>query len=108
MKPANLFEPVPEHSGEEFTEILASGKGDLNIERIVSRGHQSPPEFWYDQETVEWVLLVKGSATLEFDEEKEPVDLKPGDWIEIPAHQRHRVAKTAPDEDTVWLAVHWK
>jgi cupin 2 domain-containing protein len=30
----------------------------------------------------------------------------PGDWLEIPARCRHRVAWTDPNQETVWLAVH--
>lgn len=32
--------------------------------------------------------------------------MHPGDWAVLPAHCRHRVAWTAPDRETVWLAVH--
>ena len=28
------------------------------------------------------------------------------DWVDIPAHRRHRVEWTAPGEPTVWLALH--
>ncbi len=31
--------------------------------------------------------------------------LKPGDWVDIPAHARHRVEWTDPNEKTMWLAV---
>ena len=33
------------------------------------------------------------------------VEMKAGDFINIPAHQRHRVEWTTPDEPTIWLAV---
>ena len=33
------------------------------------------------------------------------VELAPGDWIDLPAGLRHRVAWTAPGTDTIWLAV---
>ena len=42
-----------------FREILRTET--FRIERIVSRGQASPPGFWYDQETDEWVLLVSGA-----------------------------------------------
>lgn len=89
-------------------EVLARGSGDFKIERIVSRGHESPSDFWYDQETTEWVLLLKGSAIILFEEPEETISLEPGDWIEIAAHRRHRVDSTAKEAETVWLAVHWK
>jgi cupin 2 domain-containing protein len=31
--------------------------------------------------------------------------MRPGDFVKIPAHQKHRVDWTTPDELTVWLAV---
>jgi cupin 2 domain-containing protein len=102
----NLFAGIPPEMPEEvFQEILRTE--NLRIERIVSRGQASPPGFWYDQATDEWVLLVSGSATLLFDGVGE-IDLKPGDHLFIPRHVRHRVDRTDPERETVWLAVHYK
>lgn len=99
----NLFEGIPENAPEEVvTELLAAD--GVRIERIVSFGQPSPDGFWYDQKENEWVLLLEGSATLGF-EEGDPVDLKPGDCLNIPAGKRHRVEKTDEHGRTVWLAV---
>ena len=103
----NLFEGIPASLPEELTETLLEGHGSFRIKRIVSCGHASPPDFWYDQESSEWVALISGSAVLQFEGESEDLEMKPGDWIEIPAHRRHRVVRTAKGEDTVWLAIHW-
>lgn len=101
----NLFDGIsPELPGEAVDEILRAET--FRIERIVSRGHASPEGFWYDQQTEEWVLLVSGSATLGFDDGRK-VGLKPGDHLLIPRHVRHRVERTDPGVETVWLAVHW-
>ncbi len=107
MKKHNLFESIPGDLPEELVEILADGRGTVRIERIVSRGHASPPGFWYDQDTTEWVVLLRGSAILRIEQEPEPIKLRPGDCIKFPPHCRHRVEQTAKTEDTVWLAVHW-
>ncbi|MCB1228854.1 MAG: cupin domain-containing protein [Verrucomicrobiae bacterium] len=102
----NLFADIPAHLPEESVEILASGSGPVRIERIVSRGHRSPDDFWYDQAEAEWVVLLSGSAILRLDDlESEAISLVPGDWIHLPAHRRHRVESTQPEIDTVWLAV---
>ena len=85
---------------------LLSAPG-LRVERIVSAGQQSPPGFWYDQSEDEWVVVLEGAAALEFEGQQEPVRLAPGDWVNIPAHRRHRVAWTAPARRTVWLAIHY-
>lgn len=98
----NLFEGIPDELPEELIEVLAGGSG-VRIERIVSDGHASPEGFWYDQEQSEWVLLVSGSAVLEFEDRK--VEMNPGDHLLIPAHRRHRVGSTAATVKTIWLAV---
>ena len=105
---SNLFENIPDNLPEELVDILAS-KGDrgIRIERIVSRGHSSPPGYWYDQDRNEFVVLIKGSASLRFEGSEDTVVLQPGDWIDIPAHEKHRVEWTDPDQDTVWLVVHY-
>ena len=101
----NLFDGVsPELPGEAVEEILRAET--FRIVRIVSRGQNSPPGFWYDQQTEEWVLLVSGSATLCFEDGRR-INLKPGDHILIPRHVRHRVERTDTELETVWLAVHW-
>jgi len=101
----NLLADIPPGTEEEFVEEILRAES-FRIERIVSRGHASPEGFWYDQQTEEWVLLVSGSATLGFDDGRK-VDLKPGDHLFIPRHVRHRVVRTDPIQETVWLAVHW-
>ena len=102
----SLFRDLPSNAeaAERFEELLT--RPGVRIERIVSLGHASPEGFWYDQEASEWVLLVKGAARLRF-EGQEPIELRPGAFLNIPAHQRHRVDWTTPDEPTIWLAVHY-
>ena len=103
----NLFEDFPEEFDEEFMEDLVDD-GSVRIERIVSQGHASPEGFWYDQDEDEWVVLLSGAAGLVFEDEEEEVVLRRGDHIRIPAHKRHRVSWTSPDEETVWLAVFYE
>ena len=100
----NLFENLPTELPEELTEVLAEN-AQLRIERIVSTGQSSPRGFWYDQDEHEWVIVLKGEAKLLFDDDDKVVEMQPGDYILIPAHRRHRVEWTTPDEPTVWLAV---
>jgi cupin 2 domain-containing protein len=78
------------------------------VERIVSRGHASALDFWYDQPEHEWVLLVQGAARLQVETSPGQVEtrnLHPGDYVLLPAHQRHRVDWTHPTENTIWLAI---
>lgn len=105
MMTSSLFDNIPDELPEELFTILASGTG-VTIERIVSKGQASPEGYWYDQETHEWVLVVRGEARLRFEGEGE-VHLKAGDHRLIPAHKRHRVAWTPEDQETIWVAVHF-
>ena len=99
----NLFASIPDTIDEEIFEDLL--KNDtIRIERILSRGQTSPEHFWYDQNENEWVLILKGSAVIAFDDGSQTV-LKKGDHLNIPAHKKHRVSWTDPDAVTVWLAV---
>jgi cupin 2 domain-containing protein len=104
--PPNILAPLPSAAaGEVFQELLRGGR--FWLERIVSTGQATPPGEWYDQETDEWVLLVSGAARLRFEDEPHDRPLRPGDYLHIAAHRRHRVAWTDPEQATVWLAVHY-
>jgi cupin 2 domain-containing protein len=104
MTHANVLSDLPLRLPEEvFTTLLAADQ--IRIERILSHGHVSPEGFWFDQDQHEWVIVLKGRAKLQLEEEL--VELKPGDFLNIPAHAKHRVEWTTPDETTVWLAVHY-
>ena len=80
---------------------------DVRIERIVSHGHASPTDFWYDQDENEWVVVLAGAARLLLEGDSQPLELGPGDHVNLPAHRRHRVEWTRPDEPTIWLAVYY-
>lgn len=101
----NLFQRIPCDLSEEAFEILA-GRGDVRIERIISSGHTSPKSTWYDQDKDEWVVLLTGFATVVF-ESGSAVDLEAGDYLHIPAHEKHRVTRTSVEPPTIWLAVHY-
>lgn len=99
----NLLHPPP-RSDRERIDVLLTRPG-ARIERIVSFGQGSPPGFWYDQDRDEFVVLLSGAAAVLFDGEVTPRRLRPGDWLHIPAHVRHRVEWTSSSEPSVWLAV---
>ena len=92
-------------AAEEKVETLYQRPG-LRIERIVSTGQVSPDGHWYDQDSDEWVLVVKGSARLRIEGEAQDRELGEGDYVFLPAHCRHRVAWTRSEPPTVWLAIH--
>ena len=102
----NLFAGLPATTAEELVHVLVRTP-ELRMERIVSTAHRTPSGQWYEQETNEWVVVLRGSAGIRFADEDDVVVLRPGDWIDIPAHRRHRVEWTDPGEPTVWLALHY-
>jgi len=105
-KLTNLFGDVPAGAAsEQFVELLS--RPGLRIERIVSSGQASPPQFWYDQPQGEWLVVLQGEAGLAFEGATAPCLLKPGDFIDIAPHRRHRVEWTHPEMPTIWLAVHY-
>jgi cupin 2 domain-containing protein len=105
VRRGNLLEGLPRPQAAEQIERLIDG-ANMRIERIASTGQGSPPGFWYDQPDDEFVVLLAGAARLRFEADGAGLDLKPGDWVEIPAHVRHRVEWTQADPPTIWLAVH--
>lgn len=105
MKTGNIFSVETADFEKEVFETLVDNEAVI-IERIVSSGHRSPQSGWYDQEKDEWVLLLKGSAEVVF-EDQAVVKLRVGDFVHIPSHCKHKVSWTDPDQATLWLAVHF-
>lgn len=102
----NIFAHIPKDISEELFENIIT-TGNLRIERIVSKGHSTADNQWYDQDEHEWVIVLQGEAMLEL-EGQGLLHLEAGSYINIPAHTRHKVAWTQPDAETVWLAVYYK
>ena len=100
----NLLTPLPDATAAEQVTTLLTRPG-LRVERIVSLGQKSPPGFWYDQAEGEWVLVLAGAAKLRFADEPAARLLRPGDWLDIAPHRRHRVDWTDPVAPTIWLAI---
>ncbi|MCT4703844.1 cupin domain-containing protein [Enterobacteriaceae bacterium H20N1] len=105
----NLFTHFPDavlREEAETFDALLSAPG-IKIERIISTGQATPAGSWYCQAENEWVILLRGSAGLRFESETRTRVLYPGDFVNIPAHSRHRVEWTDASMPTVWLVVHY-
>jgi cupin 2 domain-containing protein len=102
----NLFTHLSADLAAEAVETLAAA-GAMRLVRIVSTGQATPAGEWYDQKDHEWVIVLRGRAGLRIEAEPAVRTLGPGDHLHIPAGVRHRVEWTAPDEPTVWLALHY-
>ena len=103
---SNIFSNTPSTISEEIFEAIVT-TNEVKIERIISKGHVSPKDSWYDHSNSEWVMVLQGSAKLRFRENDEVIELYPGDHLNIPPHVKHRVEWTDPDQETIWLAVHY-
>ena len=101
---SNIYSSIANAAAQEHF-ITLFENGAVQIERIVSHSYSSPENFWYDQSEPEWVIVLRGAATLEFEGGK-LLEMKTGDHVTIPSHAKHRVYQT--DAETVWLAVHVK
>lgn len=107
MHSGHFYREAPAALPDEVIQTLLAA-GELRIERIVSREQHSPPGFWYDQDEHEWVILLQGAARLRFADGDRALDLEPGSYVHIRAHERHRVEWTTPDTDSIWLAVFYR
>ena len=95
----NLFENSEAPARGERFEALHERQG-LLIERIVSSDELEGADS--DQPHDEWVLLLRGAASLEVD--GAVLQLRAGDWLMLPAGTAHRVLRT--ERNSLWLAVH--
>ena len=102
----NIFSDIQKHVPDEILENILQ-TDQFKIERIISRGHSTADGKWYDQDRNEWVMVLKGSAGLLFEGNDKAVIMRTGDYINIPAHRKHRVEWTEPEEETIWLAIHY-
>lgn len=96
----NIFDLTQISTAEEITEILV--KNDkVRIERIISTGQVTG---WYDQHETEFVVVLDGSAIIEYENGKN-VALATGDTLLINPHEKHRVCYTSAEPPCVWLCV---
>lgn len=101
----NIFAQIPDQVPKEiFTALFTNPH--VRIERIVSKGHTSQSDEWFDQDWDEWLILLQGRAILKYENSGQEVDMIPGSFILIPARTKHRVTFTQPEMPTIWLAVH--
>ena len=106
MKTTNIFQDIPVDLHAEVFEVIASSQS-IKIERIISQGQTSPATGWYDQDEHEWVMVMQGKGELTF-EDGRVCRLAAGDYLNIPAHCKHKVSWTDPDTTTIWLAIFYK
>ena len=108
---ADELEPMDNAHGDKFAAKIsglgraAGGQGvGRNLFEVPAGRTAFPCHYHCANEEALYVL--GGTGTLRIGEAK--VALRPGDWINIPAHTRHRVESTDANEPSVWLAVRYE
>ena len=107
MELKNIFSNIPKSLSDELFKELVSSE-NCKIERIISKGHKTEEGKWYNQDKNEFVIILKGNAELLFKENNKTIKMKEGDYINIPPRTKHRVTKTDPNKETIWLTIHYK
>ncbi|MDH5925838.1 cupin domain-containing protein [Vibrio lentus] len=103
---SNIYSDVPSSIPNEiFNDIITTE--NVRIERILSHGHSSPEQGWYDQDENEWVMVLEGQGVIEF-EDGRVVTLSKEDYINIAAREKHKVVGTDRGVVTIWLAVFYR
>ena len=101
----NIFSEIPDRLKDELFEDIISSK-NIKIERIISDGHTSPKNGWYESKQNEWVILLQGEAILSFDK-GDDLTLNVGDYVNIPSLKKHKVSYTSLSQKSIWLAIYY-
>lgn len=102
----NIFAQIPPVFNDEIFEVIQE-TSRLKIERILTAGQVTPAGQWLCQHRHEWVILLNGEARLCFKKDLQMLDMRAGDYIHIAPGIEHRVEWTHPDQECIWLAVHY-
>lgn len=97
VRRGNLFDDLRPARGERFDTLLEHRRG--RIVRIQG-GVDSAKAFVQDDD--EFVVLVRGEATLEV--QGESLQLEAGDHVFVPKKTPHSLLRSS--DDALWLAVH--
>ena len=99
----NIFDLPTKLPQEELFEALVDNDNVL-VEKVVSTGQITPEGEWYDQERDEWLIVFQGEGKLGY-EDGSHIKLTTGDYLFIPAHQKHRVEYTSTEPPCIWLTI---
>jgi cupin 2 domain-containing protein len=99
----NIFDLPKQLPPTELLETLLDN-GQVLIERIVSTGQTTPEGEWYNQDRNEWLMVLQGEGELSY-EDGSRIKLITGDYLYIPAYQKHRVEYTSVEPPCIWLTL---
>jgi mannose-6-phosphate isomerase-like protein (cupin superfamily) len=90
----NLYE-------DEAVDTLLQTK-HVRIERMILTGESTPD--WSDHDVGQWLILLRGSAAIDFYGAIGLRQMRMGDYVFVPAHQKHKIMVTSKTP-SVWLVV---
>ena len=96
MKRFNIFENVHFSEDKEIEEIIFENQ-NIKAIRIVSLNQKTD---FMKEENLELVLVARGKAKLLINDEI--INLKEGDFLEIPAHTSHKINE---QENVIWYCI---
>jgi len=96
--------PLPKEF-ELFQPVISNE--NVQIERIVSSGQNTPNGQWLEDDRNEWVVLLQGESEISFEDGTNTI-LNSGDHILIEKHKKHRVVRTSENPFCIWLAVYFE
>src|SRR5947209_3548889 len=86
------------YKGKEYTVFGVARHSETLEELVVYRQEYGEYGLWVrPRQMFSEMVKVEGGM----------VEMKPGDFVNIPAFTKHRVDWTTPDEPTVWLGVRY-
>ena len=78
---------------------------EFSLKELFLRDRLHTPEGeWYDQDRNEWLIALQGEGELSY-EDGSRIKLTPGDYLFIPAHEKHRVEYTSTEPPCIWLTI---
>ncbi len=93
-------------SGEERRYLIQRAL-NWRLELIVSCALSNDENFWNQQPEDEWILLLRGSASMMLKSPDEVIDLSVGSHLHLIPNRPHRLLRTDSAPGTAWLALTW-
>ena len=101
----NIFDDLPQHLPKEACPDAHPCRRRAHRADHLARPRIARQTSGTTSRSTNGSIVLKGAARLQFEDGM--VEMKPGDFINIPAFKKHRVEWTTPDEPTIWLGVHY-
>ena len=103
---ASAAPELPSKFKDSLANILETKEFVVNFATSITRKQMNLSSLDASKDQDEFVMLLQGAAIISYIDSDEDTQLGKGDYLLIPAHTRHRVTWTDPNQPTIWLAVY--